>query len=635
MADVNKRIVVEVDAKEAEEGLSPVRRVLEDITKNAQYSGEAVSTAFENALKNAETFEDILSRVRKEFEEIGKSSPDFVKQRAEIEREYGSRIEATAPGAARQSIVLERNKRLHELNQDATSQDKFNAEFRDTSQRLIDALDKLVEAEKHKEEGGSESFLGGLLAQRQALIGKQLAAPTRREARSYTSDIEKINKQISSTTERNNGIGRTLGRAGLGVAGTLFGTDMGIFGAVGGGLPMVIAELGNIIVNTISAGLQTLQETNRGQLVSPSSVSSFGVTDRNGNLLENTAGDIRTGMSPAERTRNFINFIQQRGMSDRFSGELMYQQALTENAFGLQRGSLMPMERFKIRDTSGDTVTNLVQAFIQASKQENLFGFNKDDFSQLSDRISNVIQIIRDQQQNMNSVNMASGFSTLIMGQNIGGRFADRDTQVGLFNQLNSSIRNPGNDFRRAFIYQRLQQAHPGASFFDTMEQMQNGIYGGNLQAILGGLRTPGVNASKEEIDNYLLQVQGLTGLDYQAAGTLGHAIMRNPNVLNMQNTSKLLQQIGISPNFRDNEGRGVSQRAEASLTLAQDLRSFFQQVKSDIGVGINKLVAGNGQTNILLKEIIDNIGLMPGLPGGGWTTTVPRNVNVTHKPAH
>jgi hypothetical protein len=625
MADSYKRIIIDGTA---DGFISTIERVKETIDSlGSGRASSALGEIFEEAIKDAKNLQDVLAKIKQSVAEMKQATAgvgghrDFNAEKEEVNSRfnYGTRF-ASRGTEEYDKLSNVRDQQLKAINRDEKefqSDQEFQKEFKQAADKLVQALEKTA-AKKGGEGGGGEEdgggeggggYLAGLRSQRRELLQKQLNAASRREAQGYNPELSRISREMSDVQGGGGGSNWRFAGAsmmsGMGVGGNALGGLLRGAGAVG--LVMSVFE---IMKMAFGKGLETTRAVEQSAMVAPNSLSRYGVTDRFGTDL--SSGTF-LGMSKKEFAEYYVNSTRNMGSSSAMSGELAYRQAKMEMAYGLDRRQISSLDRFSIRDNGNQEATQTILQFIQVAKDKKAFGIDRDDFSQFSDRINLAVTLTRGRAQTNENYDTRDAFAAMLFGQKIGGSFADRETQGQRLNTLNSAIANPSNDFQRAFVFNALQNSRMSKmSTYETFEQMENGIYDGNIEAVLGSLKIPTKKANKVQKESFLFQLQGLTGLNYQQSRTLGESLIENPTNMDLDKFKYMMDAVKDVPT--DTKGRGFNDRALDARNGFDQFTGQWKDMMSDLGVKLTSLTSavkenthamdkdGKGTNNVPLK---------------------------------
>jgi hypothetical protein len=198
----------------------------------------------------------------------------------------------------------------------------------------------------------------------------------------------------------------------------------------------------------------------------------------------------RVGLSRSEFREKALSIALSRRSGANMQTEALQRQTL-ENAYPIQDQDIAGFDRFyKMRndgtmsDKSGMDAVRTITDILARSERQGILGVSQQDFTMLPEKIGQVQAIMGMQFGNGERTNAADAVNMMLAGDKIGGRFSDsRLSEV--MGRIDGSIKNPSGPGMRAFLFNQLRNANPGASYTDILGQMENGASGQNLQAIL------------------------------------------------------------------------------------------------------------------------------------------------------
>ena len=127
----------------------------------------------------------------------------------------------------------------------------------------------------------------------------------------------------------------------------------------------------------------------------------------------------------------------------------------------------------------------------------------------------------------------------LAAGGKIGSTFAQDPTST--FGKMNSAISNPGNDFKRAFLYRSFKDVNPNASMFDIQKMQESGVYGkGVLPSVLNRLNK---SYKGEALYRNASKLFGLKGFEAQG---LMEQYAKTPEMFKGEMSEKDLRKFGV-----------------------------------------------------------------------------------------
>lgn len=534
MGDIKRKIVVTADSREAESSFERM--------------GTKISGAFDKANASSEQF-------NKSQEDASKSFKDLLKS-AESQHKVG-----------REKVkYLEREVSLVEkLSKKET--DRAKLEARKKLDDRLSATKKMAPGlEQKRERIGAQ----GEFSQSMFKIGQEDKANQAR-VNNLKNELSKLEKEKTTEShghlEEDEGHGGHFGhRIKHGLANIGEGALEGLgFGAV--------LSIGGFIGKMIEEGLK-LEE-------SKARAAGFG------SKLEGAGGATELGMSTAEFTNYARTNALSRGKID--VGESRKQLA-QEISYGLDKGQMNNLS-YSMRFSKGQSTTDSVSEMLSLFKKSDVFNIGKDDFTLVGEKIQQASDMNLEQLKQTGQTNMHISAGLLAAGGRIGSTFSQ--DPMATFGKVNSAIQNPGNDFKRAFLYRAFKNVNPNATFFDVQKMQESGIYGkGNLSATLGLLQK---SFSGQLLYQNASRLLGLKG--FEAEGLM-NKFAENPKLFEGEMSTSDLRKFaaggkGFTPetekwkakfeNFMGQNGKGAIDKLD-------------EYVKSYEGGGMSGLMAQFGK---------------------------------------
>lgn len=542
MADSRKRIVLTAED-------SGVSNTMEKIARKIQNAFGVVNKEIEELNEN---MEKLAVETSGKMSEMEANTSTLFKELVKDSTAYGKTI----------------NERLKYLDKELKTLEKINQEEirrgKEEAKRKYD--ERMDRAPKNTKEGrearksATDEYQDRLMQlDQEEALNKQQDRALRDKFRTHAEDVADLEKKKENDKragssddddEKSSGntiINRTV-NTGRGIGNSAL-TALG-FGA--------ILSIGGFIGKIISEAMEQEAASGRKRGIGgTSSASSF---------LDLKAADF------LEYQRNF----QLSGGKD--AGANAKYQLAFERGYGLENGQLNPLNT-ALRSVEGrkvDSAEKLAQEQLSIFKKSKLWDIDKGDFSLLGEKLDFANSM--NQQQSMQREFVDATFSNQLLAAfgKVGGSFADQ-RQADTIQTINSSITDPGNDFKKAYLYRTIKGQMPGASLFDVMKRQQEGIYGqGTFAALMQNLTN---DFSGEQL---YFNVSKMTGLNLAASERLSNAFSATPDMFNNVTGQSDIDAI-LAGGRQDSMGR-----AGANTGTVQQWNAEF-----------NTWAAGKGQTAI------------------------------------
>lgn len=293
------------------------------------------------------------------------------------------------------------------------------------------------------------------------------------------------------------------------------------------------ASIGGIIAKLISEGVQ-LDEA---------------ASQRAGLGLRNPGSGVAFGLKDADFYGYAANLAQQAGSADYNAGRTIE----FEKRFSQELGSLGGLAAGLRTEDSGRNAADVALEMLGFFKSSDLFNIGKGDFTQLSEKIQFSTEMLQMQSQQMMTTNATTNAQILSA---LGAAGIDDQRSIGFVRAMNDNIRQPGNDFTRAFIMRSLRRRNPNASLLDLLKIQEQGIYGqGTLSQLVGDARNAFTG------DALTMNMASMFGLQYHQAEQLNQL---DPEMLENIGSKEQLEQVLSMSEGRG--GAGVMSRRMAQL---------------------------------------------------------------------
>lgn len=343
-------------------------------------------------------------------------------------------------------------------------------------------------------------------------------------------------------------------------------------------------------------------------------------------LLKSTMGEVSTaseqaawniGLSAAQMAELTTTVAKASGgIYGRGTSTQTLQLAQYARAFGLDQNSLMglmPLERMTTNRMSMDQLMTLLIDRMNNSGAINIMNKN---FAQLGEKLDYWIKLSNLQSGQMLNANPTSALGVLYAFQKTGAPVFSDQRQLQLIQGLNNVIRNPSNDYIRAFMYQALAP-RAGNDLIGTMVRQEQGIFGAhNLQDVLSSLKSMyGGNKTGMALALESLLRTGGVAQPMQTALTMQN-LMNNPtkynefmNDLNVySNPNATPQQVEAARKRMAAAGVNVPQRAQDMTAATQKLTAELTNIMANMGSPLlnefSKILGAPGTQEMMNKSV-------------------------------
>lgn len=607
MSFLNKEI--RITAVDAGVGAT-VDRISDDIKK--KLSSENTDVPIGEIIAEAESkFKSVSEQVRFIAEELNKLKVDtnvFEARKREIETRYDPTIREQADKNQWHDLNNTQNRKKRELNQvdkDEKAQEEVNKHLVDVLEKLVKSIDKQEEKtrqfaqtdeknrerqERRREEAKTQrgqiefekdqekTFYRQTNQWSKSSEGRRLIKE-QAEAEGYDLDEESESSGSNDNNRLQRGImGQRVGGLATHLTGNSAvgeGTSALIEGGLSAGPLAVLASIVSILV----ANNQLTNKT--GRLSGMTGMSDEDIENeyqKNGKTRNGLTDATQLGKSYSEMMDYDAPIAQARGSANGVVDAGLRQLRL-EKAFGLNEGRLAGTDTYSRADNPNSgtqDATQQISLFIQEMRAQKQFGFGQGDFTQLNEKISQFERFTALQANRSEIADQRMSIKMIEAGGEIGGSFADQ--RAGdQFGKLDAAIASPQGNFQQAYIMNRIHNANPDESYFDTRKRMEKGLFGeGNMKALLGGVNPQG--SSKEAMDDYYLRIQNLTHLSFSASEMLGKKIQSDSTFLDRYSRGD--EQAKKEIDLVDNQGRTTQQRGSDNVG---NLTSSWSTTKSVI----------------------------------------------------
>jgi hypothetical protein len=306
------------------------------------------------------------------------------------------------------------------------------------------------------------------------------------------------------------GVGRSLG-GGLGNLLEMGGSRLGGSLAASGAAALPIAAVAGIVVASVAA-LKMLYGMGQEDWRTESKVNTTFAINRD---TFGKGGD-KFGLGNVEFKEFILAAAKSRGVATDIE-DIAKKELMMMRGYGVNQQQAQAFDKYTFQNVTGKNSADIIVEILARSEKQGILGVSQNDFSRLPEKIEQVSSIMSFQKMSGERVDSLSAMNFMTAGNQIGGRFGD-DRASEVYGRMNESIRNPTSPGMKAYIFEMLKRANPGASYTDLLAMQEDGSSGKNLKAILPGF----ANMPQGELRR--LALRGITGGNQQDANRLDNA---------------------------------------------------------------------------------------------------------------
>ena len=450
---------------------SEINRMSQE-AKNA-FSDIGLDSLFEDADKQFDKLEDKIKNISDELRNKRKEADDF----------FDKKRSSNEGNDYYQRTISSEQDDYNKRHEKAISEwEKFVEKLRKTLNKNNDVNDD----GSNNDSGGSNKKLENTLSRVFGNAGGELGQTIGRILPGNMGNI--LGRGLGNILSRGGAnIGRTIaggiegaeGGAAVGGAETAAGSGAG-GAAAGGGMAaaMSVAAVAAVVV-AVAAVIKQLYGMGIDDWRTESKVNATFNIDRD---TFGKGGD-DFGLDNKEYKEFFLQAAKSRGSAQNIE-DIGRKELSLIKGYGLSQGEVQAFDKFNYQDVRGKDGTAVIIDILSRSEKQGILGVSGGDFSRLPEKIEQVSNIMAFQKMSGEKVDSLAAVNFMAAGSQIGGRFGD-DRASEVYGRMNESIKNPSNPGMKAFIFEMLKKANPGASFTDLQGMMENGASGDNLKAIL------------------------------------------------------------------------------------------------------------------------------------------------------
>lgn len=246
-------------------------------------------------------------------------------------------------------------------------------------------------------------------------------------------------------------------------------------------------------------------------------------------------------------------------------------------AYNIDQGRILSLAKFNRADSSGLSVSASIQQLIENFERSGVF--SGGDYSSLNALIEIQNELLSQQVQIMENPSSTQNLKMMATFNAIGGSFANPLTMGNRLSTANEAIRNPQGDFQKAFIFSNLRslQGNQGKSYFELLEEMENGLTPELLSSLVDNL------SGSDEMK--MLGIKELFGFSAQQSRQLyeGFSPGNIPSITAPSGSSSIERASSITPpiitltkTIEDTFGKGGAKLIDGVDSMINKLGEFL-----------------------------------------------------------
>ena len=412
----------------------------------------------------------------------------------------------------------------NQLDRDKKKEDRLiNNEEKDTltaALRELTAVMKDVKegAERDDERGDTQnSYLGGLRAQREALIKERDSATTEDEAKDASRRIAEVDEKMRRATgggEEGKPVFDRYMMGAQGVQQMFGGLESGDMGGAVMGAGSTIAGFGGLslkaamrvagVAALVAGAIRTVQGSNE-RYNSTADLAAYRSTSggRSGKdaltgvvTAMYDAGINKTAANPngtqyeefgldyQDFSKRAANVVQNRGTGDAWYSETLKQIGL-ERQFGLRQGTL---EQGSALDRYGKNVTDAISGLVNLLSERGVQGVNNNDFSRVQEKYDFQQALMQGYLERTDRPDYhVANRAVLAVNEVTGITHDQRD--ITDYQAMQNAIQNPMNDRMKSLLYSTVQEMMP--EMVGTNGEHYTALDAGRMDLIDRAIRNP------------------------------------------------------------------------------------------------------------------------------------------------
>ena len=286
-----------------------------------------------------------------------------------------------------------------------------------------------------------------------------------------------------------------------------------------------------------------------------------------------------------------------------FSGVRATNIGTMERATGMDLGSTVEFGKNLRSEKEGRGITTMTQEMLAIMEKSDLYDIKKGDFTMTHELLSRANELNELQGSQTEEIDSRRSSEVIAMLAGLGGRFSDT-RQVSTINSMNEAIKNPNNDFKRAFIMRTIKGMEGGEDFdlLDIQLAMEEGIFGkGMMKAIVGGAMDLGGGRVMQT--NNIAQLLDITK---SGAFSIREQFLADPTILDDVTNQEDIQRI-IGDQNLVNKGKGGRGIGTAESWQA-GFNTFMAEGGATAIATLDGLMGRDGAAKKLGEDIVNAI---------------------------
>lgn len=232
------------------------------------------------------------------------------------------------------------------------------------------------------------------------------------------------------------------------------------------------------------------------------------------------------GMKTADVLRYNMQTARELGYGGVAGANEAQRQGRMEQALGMDLGSISGFNQAFRSEENGKTLSDSMKEMVSIMQKSGLYGIDKGDFTLMHELMEKQNQLNTLQASSLEQINSTSSTQVMNAFAKAGGSFSDQRA-VGTITQINRSITDPDNDFKKAFVMRSIRNRMPGASLLDIKEMQEKGVFGeGVIHGIMSDI------SKMSQGDERIWNVKSLFGGSVQQSKALTKLFDSDPEAL-------------------------------------------------------------------------------------------------------
>ena len=206
--------------------------------------------------------------------------------------------------------------------------------------------------------------------------------------------------------------------------------------------------------------------------------------------------------------------------------KLATEQGSIERGTGMDLGSMNSFHTvMRAEGSHGKTLTDSTVEMLSIMKKSDLYNIKKGDFTMTHELLQRQNALNEIQAANLEHISSKSSSQVMAAFGKVGGSFGDH-RQAETIAQIDSSIRDPGNDFKNAFIMRSIFSRDSQASLLDVKLAQEEGVFKkGQFQGVMEDL------SKTFSGDQLVFSISKMFGLNLEKAKHLDEKFKENPEL--------------------------------------------------------------------------------------------------------